>query len=286
MSDALPLEESLPKPNFVKIPKDDVRQIDLTGFQNLPTTKVVEKLTNKNSSSKIGTQLGDGVSSPILELETSLRYIEKNQNFDVPEKLKLFLNSSTKPKNFRVIGMFKECQILMEHTDGLAIADIHNIHKALIESFLKKSQERNSVRLNDHEVPLLLEMKAQDVLILQLHQNQMIKCGFQIESFGGTTFSISSLPFPLPKEKCALVLKDFINRVSAYGKRTNETEIRTDLIRCIAFHASFEKETHLNHSSMNMLIAQMEQENLPAYKTKGERLWFLIPQDEIIKRSR
>ena len=129
-------------------------------------------------------------------------------------------------------------------------------------------------------------MKAQDALILEFHQNLIKKCGFQIEAFGGTTFSITSLPFPLPKEKCKLVLKDFISRVSAFSKRTNETEMRIDLIRCIALHAAFEKETHLNPTSMNMLIAQMEQEDLPAYKTKGERLWFLIPQDEILKRFR
>ena len=91
----------------------------------------------------------------------------------------------------------------MEHEDGLAVGDVHTIHKVLIEVLLSKTVEENSVRLFENEVPLLLELKAQDALILELHQKLLRQCGFQIDSFGGTTFSISSLPFPLAPEKCA-----------------------------------------------------------------------------------
>ena len=172
----------------------------------------------------------------------------------------------------------------MEHEDGLAVGDVHTIHKVLIEVLLSKTVEENSVRFFENEVPLLLELKAQDALILELHQKLLRQCGFQIDSFGGTTFSISSLPFPLAPEKCARVFKDFVSRVSAFGKRAHESEIRKDLIQCIAGHAALDRQSSLNYKAMNLLIAQMEQLDLPPLNSSGERLWFLIRKDELIKR--
>ena len=120
--------------------------------------------------------------------------------------------------------------------------------------------------------------------MLELHQKLLKQSGFQLDSFGGTTFSISTLPFPLPKEKCENVFKDFISRVSAFGKRAHDAEIRKDLIQCIARHAAFDNGSSLNLRALNLLIAQMEQLELPPLKAEGERFWFLIPQEEIFKR--
>ena len=72
--------------------------------------------------------------------------------------------------------------------------------------------------------------------------------------------------------------------ISAFGKRAHESEIRKDLIQCIAGHAALDRKSSLNNRAMNLLIAQMEQLDLPPLNSSGERLWFLIPKDELIKR--
>ena len=221
---------------------------------------------------------------PPEQVKSETGKTESNQDLDFPEELNLFANLAENPEQFKIIGMLHQSQILMEHEDGLAVGDVHTIHKVLIEVLLSKTVEENSVRLFENEVPLLLELKAQDALILELHQKLLRQCGFQIDSFGGTTFSISSLPFPLAPEKCARVFKDFVSRVSAFGKRAHESEIRKDLIQCIAGHAALDRQSSLNYGAMSLLIAQMEQLDLPPLNSSGERLWFLIPKDELIKR--
>ncbi len=284
LPDSLPLEESLPKAGLGKIPTGDVRQKDLTGFPKIPVSPAPTVSTKKVSSPQIGSSFQISGSLPSMETTSSPIDGGENPDLDVPEELELFLTLPAKPENFRIIGMLHHRQILMEHAEGLAVADTHNIHKALIESLLAKTVEENSVRLREQEVPLLLEMKAQDALILELHQKLLKQSGFQLDSFGGTTFSISTLPFPLPKEKCENVFKDFISRVSAFGKRAHDAEIRKDLIQCIALHAAFDNGSSLNLRALNLLIAQMEQLELPPLKVEGERLWFMIPQEEIFKR--
>ncbi|SVB79390.1 uncharacterized protein METZ01_LOCUS232244, partial [marine metagenome] len=51
-----------------------------------------------------------------------------------------------------------------------------------------------------------------------------------------------------------------------------------------ALHAAFDNGSSLNLRALNLLIAQMEQLELPPLKAEGERLWFMIPQEEIFKR--
>ena len=284
LPDSLPLEESFPKPLRKKNPSLDVRQRDLTGFAEIPIAPSGASSRKKIASPKIVESNPNEAPIPPELVKSETGKTESNQDLDFPEELNLFPNLAEKPEQFKIIGMLHQSQILMEHEDGLAVGDVHTIHKVLIEVLLSKTVEENSVRFFENEVPLLLELKAQDALILELHQKLLRQCGFQIDSFGGTTFSISSLPFPLAPEKCAGVFKDFVSRVSAFGKRAHESEIRKDLIQCIAGHAALDRQSSLNYKAMNLLIAQMEQLDLPPLNSSGERLWFLIPKDELIKR--
>ena len=71
-----------------------------------------------------------------METTSSAKDGGENPDLDVPEELELFLTLPAKPENFRIIGMLHHRQILMEHAEALAVADTHNIHKALIESLL------------------------------------------------------------------------------------------------------------------------------------------------------
>ena len=81
-----------------------------------------------------------------------------------------------------------------------------------------------------------------------------------------------------------MCIRDSVSRVSAFGKRAHESEIRKDLIQCIAGHAALDRQSSLSHRAMNLLIAQMEQLDLPPLNSSGNRLWFLIRKDELIKR--
>ena len=105
-----------------------------------------------------------------------------------------------------------------------------------------------------------------------------------MESFGGNTFSIRSLPFALPPQKCEIVLHDSVSQISAFGKRVHPDQVLRDLLKIIASHAAVDQKKNLHPEEMNLLIAQMEELDLPAKTSEGEKIWILLHSEELYKR--
>ncbi|MDB4309512.1 DNA mismatch repair endonuclease MutL [Akkermansiaceae bacterium] len=94
--------------------------------------------------------------------------------------------------SFRVIGSLSARYVLLEGDEGLVLLEPKAAQERIIyERLLAKEEEIDSQGLL---VPELLELDSRDADLLMRHQEFFEDAGFSLESFGGQTVQISSVP--------------------------------------------------------------------------------------------
>ena len=98
-----------------------------------------------------------------------------------------------KGPDFRIIGMLKQRFVIMESDDGLVLFDPKAAReRILFEQLLRhREQSRHSQPLL---VPVLLEFDPRDCELLLRESRVLAEAGIELESFGGNTVQVRSLP--------------------------------------------------------------------------------------------
>lgn len=105
--------------------------------------------------------------------------------------------STAKHPPFRSVGVLHQRYVLLEGEDALVVLDPKAAWERIwYERLMAGGGEMSQGLL----VPLLLELDPRDVDALLREKEALAKAGIELESFGGNTIQISSLPACLPLE--------------------------------------------------------------------------------------
>lgn len=111
---------------------------------------------------------------------------------ETQEELPVVEEEVEKGPSFRVIGSLSDRYALLEGEEGLVLLEPKAAQERIIyERLLAKEEEIDSQGLL---VPELLELDSRDADLLMRHQEYFADAGFSLESFGGQTVQISSVP--------------------------------------------------------------------------------------------
>ena len=101
--------------------------------------------------------------------------------------------------DFRVIGMLHERYVSLESADGLVLFDPKAARERI---FFEKMQHREgeSLEVQALLVPVLLELDPRDLDLVLRERLALAEAGIEVESFGGNTLQVRSLPACLPIE--------------------------------------------------------------------------------------
>jgi len=95
--------------------------------------------------------------------------------------------------DFRIIGMLKERFVVMESADGLVLFDPKAAKERIIYENLRRQHDQH-VAAQGLLVPVLLELDPRDLDLLLRERMAMADAGIELESFGGNTVQIRTLP--------------------------------------------------------------------------------------------
>ncbi|MDE0859780.1 MAG: DNA mismatch repair endonuclease MutL [Akkermansiaceae bacterium] len=112
---------------------------------------------------------------------------------------------------FRVIGSLADRYVLLEGEEGLVLLEPKAAQERIIyEELLDGKEEVESQGLL---VPELLELDARDADLLMRHQEHFEDAGFSLESFGGQTIQISSVPAFLKFQESRKFLRELVDSI-------------------------------------------------------------------------
>jgi DNA mismatch repair protein MutL len=138
--------------------------------------------------------------------------------------------------SWRILGMLAQRFVLFESEDGLVLLDPKAAHERILYETLMQDGSGGSVQ--PMLVPILLEFDPRDADYLVRERYSLAAAGIDLESFGGNTVQIRSLPSGLettdPRAFLSGVLDELLHDPAAGARFTRERIARTLAARAAA----------------------------------------------------
>src|SRR3989338_7161720 len=94
----------------------------------------------------------------------------------------------------RFIGQIKSSYLLCEDQEELIFIDQHAAHERIAFERLKSQYVSQTIKQQYLLIPLALELRAQEAVLMEELGKNISKFGFEIEPFGKTTFVVKAVP--------------------------------------------------------------------------------------------
>ncbi|MBI5184768.1 MAG: DNA mismatch repair endonuclease MutL [Nitrospinae bacterium] len=191
--------------------------------------------------------------------------------------------SSLGYSDFRTIGQIDNSFIVLEGKKGMVLVDQHTAHeRVLYERFLAE-KEKKSVEAQSLLFPLTLEFTKGEALLLESMADELEALGFEVESFGGNSVLVRSVPSLLSDKDCKLILRDVLDRAALLGKGASLEELAGDIIAVMACHAAVRAGQSLKREEMLSLMEKLQATNRPFTCPHGRPIALFFEMAQIKK---
>ncbi len=199
----------------------------------------------------------------------------------IPEGLGLPQNPRTLPM-LRVIGQVGAMYIVAEGPAGMYLIDQHAAHERIL-------YEQYMARFASQEIAVQQALSGQTITLspseasLVMGKIPALKAvGFDLESFGGNSFVIRSVPAILADRDPITVLNGVIDDLEA-DKSPGAGKIEEKIIRFVCRHVAVKAGQILNHQQMQDLIRQLERTQNPHTCPHGRPTLLHLSGDQLAR---
>lgn len=198
-------------------------------------------------------------------------HVKKAKSSEPEEQTELWEKKSY--GDLRVIGQFRNTYILCESGEELVLIDQHAAHeRILFEQIKNRSSASKSVgqRLL---IPETIEFGYKESGVLEALIPDLSEFGLEIESFGGNTFVVKSVPMLLSDREIKPLIIEIIEKMAAIGFTPGlETAIDECLI-IMACHGAIRANQALSADQMQALLKQLDACDNPSHCPHGRPTW-------------
>ncbi|CAI3926050.1 DNA mismatch repair ATPase MutL (MutL) (PDB:1B62) [Commensalibacter communis] len=207
--------------------------------------------------------------------------------FSNPVFGKEFDNTSF-PLGTAVAQIFKTYILAVTGQDELVIVDQHAAHERLTHELLKKQYLEQGIRSQPLLLPEVIELSDSHIQCLLDFKDSLEGLGIELESFGGKSILVRSLPQLLGAISAKPLLIDLAEELEADDQANpEETETlhhRLDAILArMACHHSVRAGRSLKIDEMNALLRQMEETPRAGTCSHGRPTWLKWSKKDIEK---
>ena len=188
------------------------------------------------------------------------------------------------PQKIRVLGQFRKTYIMAENDAGLLMIEQQALHERLLYDFYTEALQKKELALQTFQASLLIELSPQESVLLEQSLEYLELCGFAISPFGGSTFAVNTIPEILNSEQVGKVIREIIDRLALFGKRSQAEEIIRDICEVVSTHAALPAKQELSLTEMEILLAQWEEMGSPMSSLKAVPLLVEFSLQELERR--
>ncbi|MBO4559145.1 MAG: DNA mismatch repair endonuclease MutL [Lachnospiraceae bacterium] len=159
---------------------------------------------------------------------------------------------------FKLIGQIFNTYWIVELSDKLYMIDQHAAHEKIIYEKLVKQYNEASIDTQRLSPAIVVSLSAQECDIAEKHHDELEKLGFELESFGGREYSLSSVPLQLYKMDPVDLLHELIDTFSDENVRfARQTATMNYHLATCACKAAVKGNTRISPEEANALITEL-----------------------------
>jgi DNA mismatch repair protein MutL len=185
----------------------------------------------------------------------------------------------------RPLGQLRESFILATGEDGLWIIDQHVAHERILFEKILRDRQVEKVQRQRLLMPLLVELKASQMVVFARIAEELEGNGFEVEPFGPQTLAVKSSPVGLEGAALERMLAEVIEQSSADSDEPSQnhdlTALRTRIAASIACHSAIKVNTPLDPARMEWLLLELAKTSHPTNCPHGRPIALMYSWKEI-----
>jgi DNA mismatch repair protein MutL len=160
--------------------------------------------------------------------------------------------------SLKVIGQLHNTYIVCESEDGLVLIDQHAAHERVVFESLKAAYKRSAITTQGLLVPETLELSHREAGILEALLEDLRGMGIEIESFGGKTYLIKSVPALLAGRPVKPLVMEIVEKVADIGLSSDMGGGVDECLAIMACHGAIRANQRLEEAQIKALLEQMD----------------------------
>ncbi len=159
---------------------------------------------------------------------------------------------------FRIIGAIDRTYILAESANGLVLIDQHAAHERIMFEKILDQFNRQDICKQQLLLPETIELPRSMIKLFSANKELFEKLGFDLESAGGTTMLVNSIPLtPSAHRSVARWIYDMIEELLLSSSSTVSSIAPEDAAKA-ACKAAIKAHDELSPAAMEALIEQLK----------------------------
>ena len=220
-------------------------------------------------------------------VENSKVDLQKTETLVVAEQLNLFgekLLTKEAVQEHKIIGQLFDTYWLVEFHEQLYIIDQHAAHeRVLYEKTLKgmKTREFTSQYLSP---PIILNLTMQEEEVLQPHMDNFLSIGFEIETFGGSSYAVRAVPdnlFSIAKKDLLIEMLDSLTEGINSSVAPN---LIAEKVASMSCKAAVKGNSRLSRAEIEILIGELLKLDNPYHCPHGRPTIISMTKRELEKK--
>ena len=213
--------------------------------------------------------------------------LNKTETPVVAEQLNLFgekLLTKEAVQEHKIIGQLFDTYWLVEFHEQLYIIDQHAAHeRVLYEKTLKgmKTREFTSQYLSP---PIILNLTLQEEEVLQTHMDNFLSIGFEIETFGGSSYAVRAVPdnlFSIAKKDLLIEMLDSLTEGINSSVAPN---LIAEKVASMSCKAAVKGNSRLSRAEIEILIGELLKLDHPYHCPHGRPTIISMTKRELEKK--
>ena len=189
--------------------------------------------------------------------------------------------------SLKPIGQLRESFILATNEDGLWIIDQHVAHERILFEKILRERQVERVQRQRLLMPLLVDLKPDQMVIFAHIAEELEKNGFEVEPFGPQTLAVKAAPVGIEGAELEQMLTDVIDRCAADTAEADQNQhldqVRARIAASLSCHAAIKVNMALDQARMEWLLAELARTEHPTNCPHGRPIALLYSWKEILR---
>jgi DNA mismatch repair protein MutL len=183
------------------------------------------------------------------------------------------------------LGQLRESFILATGDDGLWIIDQHVAHERILFEKILRDRQVEQVQRQRLLMPLLVELKASQMVVFASIAEELERNGFEVEPFGPHTLAVKAAPVGLEGVALERMLAEVIEQSGADSDEPQQNQdlssLRARIAASIACHSAIKVNTPLDPIRIEWLLVELAKTSHPTSCPHGRPIALLYSWKEI-----
>ena len=161
--------------------------------------------------------------------------------------------------SLRYLGQLARTYLVCEGAAGsLVVLDQHAAHERVLFEQLRTARAQRGLSAQRLLLPAVVELGVSEAAALAAHRDELIGLGFELEPFGGQSWSVSAMPALLAKVSPASLLSDLAEQFEQIGSARAASDAESDVLATMACHAAVRAHDPLSTELVASLLSSLD----------------------------